>query len=728
MLKFGNKEFRNLQEQVAENMRDIEKISDVKIIGVDVNYIVDTEADMEAIEDPEAGQVCAVGTESPFELFVYFNDAWVSLGEFPRQGPKGDQGERGIQGQVGPQGPMGPQGPVGPRGLPGPQGVPGAEGRPGPKGDTGRSAGFGSPTASVTPSQNVGVSVEASGPNDEKIFDFNFRVPTLELSDAEYQDADMTVKGMSIGSVKYNIAIGPTGAAGPQGPTGDIGPQGPTGDIGPTGPQGLQGEQGPTGPEGPTGAPGATGPTGDIGPTGPQGEQGVMGPTGATGEQGPQGPTGETGPIGPTGPQGIQGPTGEAGAIGPTGPQGDIGPTGATGAMGPTGPQGDIGPIGPTGATGATGPTGATGQDGLTTKIKVNNVTYTQVDGQIDLPDYPSNYMTTDTSQTMYDVIKSFVDHTNNVEAVIDGDITTYNMQDSSYTYAGIDPTKVHISKKFGGSSYASRFEWTGDALYTHFDSGVAALDKNFKISFYDQGGSNTGEYKFPYNKTGEVALVSEIPDAVSGTNDGTNWTSLTIGSDTYGLAGGGSSYTFTNGLTESSGTVSNDYYNLMRVGSIGASGNKNIFVSNNKVYIGSSTMDAANNSPQSSVIISSGGNSFNNRYASGITVVQSSGHQTNDYVGSNPTNAKNIASFGTGLKFNDYQTIIGSYNISDTADIYEFIIGNGTSNARSNALTLSKTGILEVPNMVLSDGTNSVTVADLAALIAYAKAQGWIQ
>lgn len=31
------------------------------------------------------------------------------------------------------------------------------------------------------------------------------------------------------------------------------------------------------------------------------------------------------------------------------------------------------------------------------------------------------------------------------------------------------------------------------------------------------------------------------IPDAVSGTNDGTNWTSLTIGNDTYGLASGGS-------------------------------------------------------------------------------------------------------------------------------------------------------------------------------------------
>ena len=34
------------------------------------------------------------------------------------------------------------------------------------------------------------------------------------------------------------------------------------------------------------------------------------------------------------------------------------------------------------------------------------------------------------------------------------------------------------------------------------------------------------------------------VPDAVSGTNDGTNWTSLTIGSDTYGLASGGSTPT----------------------------------------------------------------------------------------------------------------------------------------------------------------------------------------
>ena len=41
------------------------------------------------------------------------------------------------------------------------------------------------------------------------------------------------------------------------------------------------------------------------------------------------------------------------------------------------------------------------------------------------------------------------------------------------------------------------------------------------------------------------IAKTSDIPAAVSGTNDGTNWTSLTIGSDTYGLAGGGGQQTW---------------------------------------------------------------------------------------------------------------------------------------------------------------------------------------
>ena len=82
-----------------------------------------------------------------------------------------------------------------------------------------------------------------------------------------------------------------------------------------------------------------------------------------------------TGARGPQGPQGPQGPTGSQGPQGLTGPQGPQGPTGSQGPQGLTGPQ---------------GPQGPTGSDGLTTQIKVNGTTYTQSNGLITLPDYPT--------------------------------------------------------------------------------------------------------------------------------------------------------------------------------------------------------------------------------------------------------------------------------------------------------------------------------------------------
>ena len=55
-----------------------------------------------------------------------------------------------------------------------------------------------------------------------------------------------------------------------------------------------------------------------------------------------------------------------------------------------TGPQGPAGPQGPTGPQGSAGPQGPAGTDGLTTQIKVNGTTYTQSNGLITLPDYPT--------------------------------------------------------------------------------------------------------------------------------------------------------------------------------------------------------------------------------------------------------------------------------------------------------------------------------------------------
>ena len=82
------------------------------------------------------------------------------------------------------------------------------------------------------------------------------------------------------------------------------------------------------------------------------------------------------------------------GARGPQGPQGPVGPQGPQGPVGSTGPQGPVGstgPQGPVGSTGPQGPQGLAGSDGLTTQIRVNGNTYTQSNGLITLPDYPSS-------------------------------------------------------------------------------------------------------------------------------------------------------------------------------------------------------------------------------------------------------------------------------------------------------------------------------------------------
>lgn len=64
------------------------------------------------------------------------------------------------------------------------------------------------------------------------------------------------------------------------------------------------------------------------------------------------------------------------------------------GIQGPPGPQGIQGEMGPT------GPTGEKGDPGLTTKVTVNGITYTQSDGNISLPDY-AKIGTTETKQVL---------------------------------------------------------------------------------------------------------------------------------------------------------------------------------------------------------------------------------------------------------------------------------------------------------------------------------------
>ena len=70
---YDNKTYRNLQQQVKENMLDIARLQDSNILGLDIKDIVSTYNDLPTAA-AEQGNIYAVGTEAPFELYVY-NDS-----------------------------------------------------------------------------------------------------------------------------------------------------------------------------------------------------------------------------------------------------------------------------------------------------------------------------------------------------------------------------------------------------------------------------------------------------------------------------------------------------------------------------------------------------------------------------------------------------------------------------------------------------------------------------
>lgn len=159
MLNFGNKEFRNLQEQVLKNAQDIqewkESESTLSHFGIAIIGYFVSEVDFRDKVDPATytgnyGDAFLVGATKPYNLFVFtrpFNPGdtaqFINIGKFPAvgaQGPKGlkgDTGEQGPRGPIGPRGFMGPSGPQGARGQTGQRGPGGPIGPQGPKGDAG---------------------------------------------------------------------------------------------------------------------------------------------------------------------------------------------------------------------------------------------------------------------------------------------------------------------------------------------------------------------------------------------------------------------------------------------------------------------------------------------------------------------------------------------------------------------------------------------------------------
>lgn len=158
MLKFGNREFRNLQEQVLKNMCDIQDIEQgatvlaafgIKVVG-QVNQVSDLPAP--TTYKGNLGDAFLVGTEAPYLYYIYAKaydgqeqPAFYNLGQFPLPGPKGDKGD---------------------------------------------AAGFG--TVSATATSVVGqptVSVSTSGTNEAKNIAFEFGIPDVN---PEYVEANPT--------------------------------------------------------------------------------------------------------------------------------------------------------------------------------------------------------------------------------------------------------------------------------------------------------------------------------------------------------------------------------------------------------------------------------------------------------------------------------------------------------------------------------------------------------
>ena len=220
MLKFGNQEFRNLEEQVLKNKNDIQDFKDgnqtIAEFGIKVVGIVTDAANIPEVGQ-EFGDAYLVGTQAPYDMRVWTRNvsnntaAWVDLGQFPLAGPKGDKGPQGTEWYVGYGAPTStpyragdmyldkvtgnvyismsnPSGALtwtlnfnlkGPRGMDGLQGPQGLQGEKGAKGDKGEigPAGPQGPRGAVGPAFNVQGTLASSA---------NLPTPTAEMQDKGY--------------------------------------------------------------------------------------------------------------------------------------------------------------------------------------------------------------------------------------------------------------------------------------------------------------------------------------------------------------------------------------------------------------------------------------------------------------------------------------------------------------------------------------------------------------
>lgn len=254
MLKFGNQEFRNLEEQVLKNQQDIQDFKDgnqtIAEFGITVVGILSSADQLPASGD-NFGDAYLIGTETPYDMRVWTRNIpeqramWVDLGAFPLQGPQGPKGDKGSQiysgdglpaiiGQEGDiyintstgilyqyedtewkekfsiKGPMGPRGLQGLQGIQGPKGERGSMGPMGPRGIQGPKGDYG-------PSFNIQGTLASTA---------NLPTPTENMKSKGYCYIIPDAQGIKhvwiiqgTDTLQWTD-LGPSGVQGPKGDTG----------------------------------------------------------------------------------------------------------------------------------------------------------------------------------------------------------------------------------------------------------------------------------------------------------------------------------------------------------------------------------------------------------------------------------------------------------------------------------------------------------------------------
>ena len=356
-------------------------------------------------------------------------------------------------------------------------------------------------------------------------------------------------------------------------------------------------------------------------------------------------PTANLGITGPRGPVGPQGERGPQGEPGPVGPQGEPGPAGKDGEPGAPGPVGPIGPRGERGLTGAQGEPGPKGEKGEPGKDGAQGPKGEKGDTGPQGLQGPKG------------------------EPGKDGE----NGKDTVYLGSNEPSAEYNIWLNPDGEA---------DSLATKAE--LSAVENKIPTEYVKSAA--VADNKLTLTKQDNTVVEFE-----------------------GGGSGGGSSYTFTNGLTETNGTVSWDLNNNIKTGEK-VENEQCIRTSIGKLAFG------AGLGSEGRIFASGDGCLAGGLGYNGITAGSGNGAiafgVSNSISGSIYASNDGSVALGYGTKSrSNYQVVIGKDNIADSSNVYAFIIGNGSSNSsRSNAYTLDWQG-----NGTFAGTVSSSTGADYA-------------